>query len=441
MTYLDIAVVIGRQITDAAIWHGGRCTWVGAMPEEGPAGPRMTYTSFGPDLYGGSAGVALTLAELLAASGESLFRKAALGALEHALSRVDDLPPGTCGGVYTGRLGVAVAAARIGCLLGRADLRERGAALGLGLGPSPEPAENDLLAGRAGAIIGLLTLNAMTGEGVLVQKSAEIGEQLVHAGVREAQTLSWPSLSLPGQPRLTGFSHGAAGIGYALLELHRATGNQRFRAAAEGAFGYERCLYNADARNWPDLRDGAPPGTPPNGGPTYALQWCHGAPGIALSRLRATELLGDLQIRSEAITALQTTRDATRDELHTGNYSLCHGLAGNAEILIEGEPLLRGKSHSLARTIALAGIQTYSQPGRSWPGGVPGGHTANLFLGLAGTAYFYLRLNNMAVPSVLLMRPEQFTSLAGNSGGRPRTQTAVDGAADSDGSECPQAVS
>jgi lantibiotic modifying enzyme len=423
MTYFETAVVIGRQITDAAIWHDGRCTWVGAMPEQGTAGLRMTYTSFGPDLYGGSAGVALTLAELHAASGEPIFRTAALGGIEHALSRVDDLPPGTSGGIYTGRLGVAVAAARIGWLLGRAILCERGAALGRDLGPCSEPTENDLLSGRAGTIIGLLTLNAITGEGVLVQKSAEIGEQLTNAGVREAQTLSWPSPSLPGQPGLTGFSHGTAGIGYALLELYRATGDHRFRAATEGAFRYEHGLYNADAKNWPDLRDIATPGTPSDGGPTYALQWCHGAPGIALSRMRATELLDDAQYRSEAVTALETTRDTVRAELHTGNYSLCHGLAGNAEILIEGEPLLGGESGSLARSIALAGIQTYSLPGRSWPGGVPGGHTASLFLGLAGTAYFYLRLNNPTIPSVLLIRPEQFASLVCNSG-RPRTRSS-----------------
>jgi lantibiotic modifying enzyme len=410
MTYLEAAVTIGRQITDAAIWHGGRCTWVGAMPEEGLADLRITYASFGPDLYGGSAGVALTLAELHAASGESLFRTAAFGAIEHALSRIDDLPPGTGLGIYTGRLGVAVAAARIGWLLGRADLYEQGTALGRNLGPCPEPAENDLLTGRAGAIIGLLVLYAMTGEGVLVQKSAEIGGKLMTVGVREAQTLSWPSPSLPGQPGLTGFSHGAAGIGYALLELHRATGDRRFLVSAQGAFGYERGLYNPEARNWPDLRDSTTPSTQPNGGPSYTHQWCHGAPGIALSRLRASELLGDTQLRTEAATALESTRDAAQADLHTGNYSLCHGLAGNAEILIEGKALLGGECETLAHIIALAGIETYSRPGRSWPGGVPGGHTASLFLGLAGTAYFYLRLNNTAVPSVLLMRPEQFAA-------------------------------
>jgi lantibiotic biosynthesis protein len=120
-------------------------------------------------------------------------------------------------------------------------------------------------------------------------------------------------------------------------------------------------------------------------------------------------VLGDTQFRSEAATALETTRDAARAELHTGNYSLCHGLAGNIEILIEGKPLLGGETQHLAHIIAQAGIEAYGHPGRPWPSGVPGGQTTSLFLGLAGTAYFYLHLNNPAVPSVLLMRPEQYT--------------------------------
>jgi lantibiotic modifying enzyme len=127
VTHLETAVTIGKEIADAAIWHSSRCTWVGAMPEEGAAGPRMTYTSFGPDLYGGTAGVALVLAELYAASGESLvlaelyaasgeslFQAVALGAIEHARSRAGDLPPGASLGAYTGRPGVALAAVLVG---------------------------------------------------------------------------------------------------------------------------------------------------------------------------------------------------------------------------------------------------------------------------------------------------------------------------------------
>ncbi len=127
-----------------------------------------------------------------------------------------------------------------------------------------------------------------------------------------------------------------------------------------------------------------------------------------MSRLRASELLGDSQYRYEALTALQTTRDSVRSGLLSGNYSLCHGLAGNAEVLAEGRPLLDGESENLVHTIARTGIETYGQPERCWPGGVPGGCTASLFSASREPPTSDLRLNDAAVPSVLLMRPEHF---------------------------------
>jgi lantibiotic modifying enzyme len=58
---------IGSRLGRQAIWHGNRCNWVGAQPiERHPGGlyQGVTYEALGPDLYSGTAGVALFLAEL-----------------------------------------------------------------------------------------------------------------------------------------------------------------------------------------------------------------------------------------------------------------------------------------------------------------------------------------------------------------------------------------
>jgi lantibiotic modifying enzyme len=70
--------------------------------------------------------------------------------------------------------------------------------------------------------------------------------------------------------------------------------------------------------------------------------WCHGAPGIALSRLRAYEILKDNAYEAEALVAVETTRHAveSRRLSANANYSLCHGLAGNAEVLRFGSGVL-----------------------------------------------------------------------------------------------------
>ena len=64
--------------------------------------------------------------------------------------------------------------------------------------------------------------------------------------------------------------------------------------------------------------------------------WCHGTPGIALARLRAYEMTGDERYEADAIAALKTTQGSIESALDSwaGNFSLCHGLAGNAEVLI-----------------------------------------------------------------------------------------------------------
>src|SRR5262249_15431100 len=143
---------------------------------------------------------------------------------------------------------------------------------------------------------------------------------------------------------------------------------------------------------------------------SFATAWCHGAPGIALARLRAHQLLKTDIYRTEAITALQTTREAVETGLltGTGTYCLCHGLAGNADILLHGHQLLGkegAKGETLARKVARAGIERYAQTGREWPCG-PAGETPSLMLGLAGIGYFCLRISDGNLPSVLMLQRE-----------------------------------
>jgi lantibiotic modifying enzyme len=207
--------------------------------------------------------------------------------------------------------------------------------------------------------------------------------------------------------RFTGFSHGAAGAGLALLELAAVTGESSFADVGRRAFAYERGVYDPTSKNWPDFRQSARQQVASQ--PSCATFWCHGAPGIALSRLRAGELLPDDVARNEAITALDTTRSWVASAIASGqvNYSLCHGVTGNAEVLLEGRDLLGPGAVELMLEAADAGIESYSTTGKPWPCGTHEGSTANLLLGLAGIGYFYLRLASPAIPSVLLVRAER----------------------------------
>ena len=108
---------------------------------------------------------------------------------------------------------------------------------------------------------------------------------------------------------LCGLSHGSAGIGWALLELFVSTGDERFREAAEGAFAYERSWFDAGSGTWADLRaGGSRRGASRRFRSPAAGTWCHGEAGIALTRLRASAVLGPATYRDEAELALEATR-------------------------------------------------------------------------------------------------------------------------------------
>lgn len=334
--------------------------------------------------------------------------------MRQALARAGDIPPAISLGAYTGRIGIVLSGVYIGRLFVDEGLIEQSLAL---LEPLEELAaetpEFDLLSGRAGAIVVLLILRELTGEPRLLGLAKQFGDDLLQRAEKTSTGYSWASPSFSTSGNLAGFSHGAAGAGFALLELFSATADNRYRVGTEEAFNYERHLFDAEAQNWPDLREHS--GAWDEGGRrAFATLWCHGAPGIALSRLRAVELFGDETCRAEAIAALETTHRDVRSTLPTrlGNYSLCHGLAGNAEVLLYAREVLGPTSdryRELAIEVANDGVRSFGSPGLPWPCGTFEGETAGLFLGLAGIGLFYLRLHNTAIPSVLILRRESFS--------------------------------
>ncbi|HEX8337304.1 MAG TPA: lanthionine synthetase LanC family protein, partial [Pyrinomonadaceae bacterium] len=279
----------------------------------------------------------------------------------------------------------------------------------------PDDRATDVLAGSAGAIPALLHLHRRYGPEPLLELARRHGEFLVGAARKTQTGWSWNTLNIAPEQRrqdLNGFSHGAAGISWALLELWKATGEAKFRVAAEQGFAYERQWFDARQENWPDFRGlyDAWSGTP--GQPGFMAAWCHGAPGIGLSRVRAYELTNQEVYRREAEAALRcTSRTLAAAPAHGQvNYSLCHGSAGNAELLVYAARAFGDDSHrQLAEQVGLLGVEHYSKSLSPWPCGVlQGGETPGLLLGLAGIGHFYLRLHDPAgVPSVLIILPEE----------------------------------
>jgi lantibiotic modifying enzyme len=249
---------------------------------------------------------------------------------------------------------------------------------------------SDVVAGAAGCLVALLGLHTRRPSGPALALAVRCGERLLARARVMEQGWGW-ILDLAGLSPLTGFSHGTAGISWALLQLAAATGDERFQQAALKALEYERSQYSAST-GWPDLRQGAPT-------EEHSLcAWCHGAPGVALGRLASLPFLDDSAMREDIATAVSATLAGGFGKGH----SLCHGDLGNLDILalaadLLGIPGLSDRVGFLSGGV-LGSIREYG-----WRGGVLSrGEMPGLMLGLAGIGYGLLRLGAPErVPSVL----------------------------------------
>jgi hypothetical protein len=396
---LSAAIRVGRNLCDEAVWHATRCNWLGMLPETpdpGEGAVEWKYSALGANFYAGTAGVAWFLGRLHAQTGEHLFKKTARGAIRQALSIADSVPRSQRLGLYSGWLGIALASIRLGMAFEEPALVRAGTGLANRIDVRRHRREEfDLLSGSASAVVGCLALARLLDRPAWLERAVQFGNRLVRSANKRRHGYSWRGHDFPSARDLTGFSHGTAGAGYALLELHAATNDEAYRHAADRAFEYERRKFDPVARNWADLRD-LDRLRPASSGTAFATVWCHGAPGITVSRLRAYELLRDESLRLEATIGFDTTRRIVEGMLATPGsaLSLCHGLAGNCAVLLYGAEVL-GLDSSGIRELALEACARVLPVGGSrdpWLAGAELGDNPSVMLGRAGIGWLLLHV-------------------------------------------------
>lgn len=417
--FLESADRLGSRLCRDAFWAGERCNWLGWSLEPVSTGWSLAWRSQTPYLYDGTAGIALFLGHLYQRTGDPLQRATLLGAVAHFRQAMAE--PGVARqGFHGGAAGVAHVAFELAEILMDEELSAWGLDLLLDLSRAEPDGEHlDLIAGSAGSIPVFLSAAARFGHEELHAAALRHGQTLLDMARSSAEGCSW-DVGAPaglGPQHLVGYPHGTAGIACALLELYRATGESSYRSTALEALRTERAHFSAEHGNWPDLRvfEARIQEQLPDSGQRFVSAWCHGAPGIGFSRLRILRLLaGDSSaeesnsVREELEVALSTTAADLGRPFVAGvtNFSLCHGLAGNADLLLTaaGE-LVRPELGQTAEAVGRFGQAYFDQPDQPWPCGVQGGgETPNLLLGLAGIGYFFLRLYAPEeVPSLLLL--------------------------------------
>lgn len=190
---------------------------------------------------------------------------------------------------------------------------------------------------------------------------------------------------------LGGFAHGSSSMALAMFQLFKHLKNRRYFGMFYEALLHDRSFYSEEEKGWIDGRDPLSRGD--------SGSWCHGATGIALSRLiLCSEGYEDAGIEQELILAIGQI------ERRIGyNLSICHGSMGNLEVLCSisnhiasKEPCCYGWINTIAKHISSGDDIVCGDDNRN--------SQVGLFMGLAGIGYQLLRFHDWKhIPSVLCL--------------------------------------
>jgi lantibiotic modifying enzyme len=392
------------------LWSHARRTPKGNVIWLDPASalkPDQPVVPLGPHLYGGVTGVLLFLAALEHVTGGLGQREDLLQALRQVrrpLAQLASDPdgarqvPASLGG-FAGLGAHIYSFLLLGRWLGMPELRDEAAAIAALITPERIAADEglDVLGGCAGAVLALLHLDRATdgashGGATPLERAVACGEHLLERRISvDGLPRAWP---VNGQPPTCSFAHGATGIAYALLRLFERTGDRRFRDAAEEGLAFERHFYDPEQGNWR---------VPSSPEPSFITSWCHGAPGIALGRLRMLNLFDgpeDLRELRGALEATARSPEAARD-------FLCCGDMGKADVLLDAyEVLAEDRFLAAAEGIAARVVARGHDAGGCYRWFAPGDDrfSPSFFRGAAGVGYALLRLARpSSLPCVLAL--------------------------------------
>lgn len=237
------------------------------------------------DIYMGSGGVVLAMADLAIVLEDAVARTVLARGAEW-LRQAPPINQQPLPGLYIGEAGVGAVLLRAGQVLKDMTLLREAIECGRRVA-SLAYASPDLINGTAGRLRFHLFLWDETSEQEHLRMAIACGEYLLQtAQTNNHQEVFW---NIPdGYGNLSnhaylGYGHGAAGIADALLDLFKATGDERFLPAIQGAGRWLQrqaisTLADESGLNWPIIGEGTEVANP---------FWCHGAAGIGRFFLNA----------------------------------------------------------------------------------------------------------------------------------------------------------
>ena len=336
--WVDAAVKAARWIRTTRVATPDGLLWL-----SGPERPEGMSAS--PELYTGTAGVVLFLVELARVTGDrSWLQEAVYGAdwLIAGLPEALDPEPSQAG-LYTGVPGIGLAIHQV-AKASSDDKYRKGAerclelvhagAKPAGAGVEWDPGL-DVIAGSAGTILYLLHMARELDRPASRELALKAGMRLAELGIPEVGGRKWRMVNDPESKRLMpNFSHGTAGIAYALASLHLETGRPEPLDAALAGARYLQAVANTAGDGCLIFHHEPEP----DGKDLYYLGWCHGPAGtvrLFYQLARATKddaWMGWVRRGTRSIVASGIPDQQTPG--FWNNAGQCCGLAGVADLFL-----------------------------------------------------------------------------------------------------------
>ncbi|KAK6919038.1 Lanthionine synthetase C-like [Dillenia turbinata] len=239
----------------------------------------------------------------------------------------------------------------------------------------PRDVPNELLYGRAGYLWACLFLNRHIGDGTISPShTGAVVNDIIQSGRTMGQKSSCPLMYEWYGEKYWGAAHGLAGIMHVLMHMPLKPDQlqdvkRTLKYLIENRFPSGNYAASEDDRRRDTL-----------------VHWCHGAPGIALTFVKAAEVFEDKQF-------LEAAADAAEVVWNRGllkRVGLCHGISGNAYVFLSLYRLT-GNIEFLYRAKAFASFLLERGQRLICQGLMHGGDNPySLFEGIGGMAYLFL---------------------------------------------------
>ncbi|MED3981256.1 type 2 lanthipeptide synthetase LanM family protein [Priestia megaterium] len=377
--FLEEAIQLGNELEKRVIMEENKeANWLGLNLNIQQS---VDVSVKGPDLYDGILGNALFLAYLAQETNNPRYKELSFGALNTVVKKAGEKPFTHSISVFSGEGAYIYGFVHLGLLLKDNSLIERATERLPYLYKIIDINENmDFVGGLSGFIIACLNIYQELGNDKYLNIASYAGKRLI-LQVRESDL----------ENMNTGLAHGAAGIAWALSKLGNILNHQYYLDQAERLINYENSKYDSNFENWIDQRK---PQKKPG------LYWCHGAPGIALSRLMMNEFnYPTSEIPDDLAKSLKQISVNGVVESHC----LCHGTLGNVDILLTASQTIHEDS-LLNKGLEMGYLAIAQKREHGWVYGLdPRAEMDGFMLGRTGIGYSLLRLYNLEIPSILAL--------------------------------------